>query len=277
MKFNKELFIQRITRDNLDKFGLELVAFEFQNHRKRFDTLANDKNSKSFVIIEYKNKFDPDVIKQCAGYYNLLSENKQDYIDKYNDVFGTELKEDDFDFDKTRVMIIGTDFTDEQILATKTPHYPFEIWKVKINEKLCISYENVVTGEIKYLQVREDDLKLTEDELLQDRSREVLELYDIIKNRVKTEFPKTTQRILIGAFSYRLNDKLICKFVFNRKSLNLYFYVDEIIDTQDWLEDISGRNLQGNTHYRFEITSKEDINYFIELFTQVYDKYYGDD
>ena len=34
--------------------------------------------------------------------------------------------------------------------------------KVNVNENFCISYENVVTNEIKYLQVDKDDLELTE-------------------------------------------------------------------------------------------------------------------
>ena len=267
--FNSELILQRITQNNLDLFDLEFVATEFQYNDFRFDTLAFDKNDNSFAIIEYKNKLDFEVLNQGETYYNLLLDNKQVYIDKYNDVFKTEKA--DFDFDKTKVLIIGTEFNKEQLLAAESPHYPFEIWKVNVNETFCISYENVVTKEIIYLQVTKDDLELTEKELLQDRSEKVIELYDIIKNRVNDEFPNATNRILIGAFAYYLNDKLKCKFVFNKNFLKLYFYTNEITDNQGKLEDISGKGLEGNTFYRFKITSKEDVDYFIELFKQIYD------
>ena len=267
--FNSELIIQRNTQANLNLFDLEFVATEFQYNDFRFDTLAFDKDNSSFVIIEYKNKLDFEVLNQCETYYNLLLDNRQVYIDKYNDVFKTDLKEDDFDFDKTKVLIIGPKFNKTQLLAAESPHFPFEIWKVNVNESFCISYENVVTRKMKYLQVTEEDLELTEDELLEDRSEKVIGLYDVIKNRVRDEFPNATSRILIDAFAYYLNDKLICKFVFNKNFLKLYFYTNEISDTQGKLEDISGKGLEGNTYYRFKVTSKEDADYFIELFKQI--------
>lgn len=272
MNFKSELILQRITKENLNIFDLKFVASEFQYSKQRFDTLAFDIKTNSFVIIEYKNKLDSEVINQSESYYNLLLENKNVYIDKYNEVFKTDIVKDDFDFDKTRVLIIGPQFNEEQLLAAKSPHYPFEIWKVNLNKNFCISYENVVTDEIKYLQVTKKDLELTEDELLQNRSDKILKLYDILKNRVLNEFPDVTQRILIDAFSYRLNGKLICKFVFNRDSLKVYFYTKEINDSQSKLEDISGKNIGGNTYYMFELKSEDDIDYFIELFKQIYVK-----
>ena len=276
MKFKSELILQRITRENLHIFDLELIAFEFQYNKQRFDTLAFDIKTNSFVIIEYKNEQDSKVLNQCESYYNLLLENKNVYIDKYNEVFNTDFVKDDFDFDKTKVLIIGPEFNEEQLLAAKSPRYPFEIWKVNLNEKFCISYENVVTDEIKYLQVTKKDLELTEEELLQNRSDKILKLYDILKNRVMNEFRDVTQRILINAFSYRLNGKLICKFVFNRDSLKVYFYTKDINNSQSKLEDISGKNIEGNTYYRFELKSEDDIDYFIELFKQIYVKKSGE-
>ena len=52
-------------QDNLDLFNLEFVATEFQYNDFRFDTLAFDENCNSFVIIEYKNKLDFEVLNQC--------------------------------------------------------------------------------------------------------------------------------------------------------------------------------------------------------------------
>ena len=58
------------------------------------------------------------------------------------------------------------------------------------------------------------------------------------------EFPDVTKRILIDAFSYRLNNKLICKFIFYSNSLMVYFYTKEIKDTQEKLEDIAGKIIE---------------------------------
>ena len=268
--FKSELILQRNTENNLDLFNLKFVASEIQFNDLRFDTLAFDEKNNSFAIIEYKNKLDFKVLNQGEKYYNLLLDNRQIYIDRYNDVFKSDLKEDDFDFEKTKVVIIGPKFSENQLSAAKSPHYPFEIWKVSADENFMISYENTATHEIKQLQVSKNDLELTEEELLADRSEKVMELYDMIKNRVSDEFADVSKRILIDAFSYSLNGKLICKFKFNKNFLKLYFYTDEITDTAEKLEDISGKNLEGNTYYRFEIHSQEDVDYFIELFRQIY-------
>lgn len=63
--FSSELILQRNMQDNLDLFNLEFVATEFQYNDFRFDTLAFDENCNSFVIIEYKNKLDFEVLNQC--------------------------------------------------------------------------------------------------------------------------------------------------------------------------------------------------------------------
>ncbi len=242
MKFRSELILQRNTRDNLDLFDLEHITSEFQHDNLRFDTLAFDNDNKSFVIIEYKNKLDFKVLNQGETYYNLLLDNKDIYIDKYNAVFKTNLNETYFDFDKTKVMIIGPKFSPKQIEAAKSPHYPFEIWKVNLDKNCCITYENISTNEIKELQVTENDLILTEDELLKNRSEKMTELYYFIKNRILHGFPNVNERILIDAFSFRENDNLICKFKFLKNSFKVFFYTSEIKDTQDRLEDISNKN-----------------------------------
>lgn len=272
MKFKSELILQRNTRNNLELFDLELVAFEFQYDGKRFDTLAFDNKDNSFVIIEYKIKYDSDVLKQCKSYYNLLLDNKEIYIDKYNEVFKTDLCEDDFNFDNTRVFIIGPDFSDEQIDASKSPHYPFEIWKVTLNENNCISYENVVTNEVKKLEASEDDLKFTEKDLLQNRSQEMIDFYNALKNTVLNEFSDVCQRISIDAFSFKINNKIVCRMRFLDNSLNAFFFIKELDDKDNKLEDISNKKSEGNAHYKLNLKPEEDLDYFLDLFRQTYDQ-----
>jgi RecB family endonuclease NucS len=53
--FKLEKDIQNIFENNLQQvMGLELVKSEFTIKNKRIDTLAYDKQSKAFIIIEYK-------------------------------------------------------------------------------------------------------------------------------------------------------------------------------------------------------------------------------
>ncbi len=188
MKFQSELILERITSKNLKLFDLKLITNQFQYQNLRFDTLAFDDKNNTFAIIEYKNEYNKNVINQSERYWNLVKDNPQIYVDKYNEVFKTNLNEKDFNIKKTRVIIIGPKFDDKQIKAANSPHFPFEIWKVSLSKDNIITYENVIADEMKTLKVNEDELKLTEDELLHNRSDKMIEIYHAVTKRVAEEF-----------------------------------------------------------------------------------------
>lgn len=83
--FNLEKEIQELTEKNLKTiFGLEFVRSEFSLNNFRVDTLAFDKESSSFVIIEYKRDKNFSVIDQGYAYLSLMLNNKADFILEYN-------------------------------------------------------------------------------------------------------------------------------------------------------------------------------------------------
>ncbi|MFZ0328463.1 MAG: hypothetical protein WBP64_05315 [Nitrososphaeraceae archaeon] len=55
-----------------------IVRSEFELHGFRIDTLAFDKESKAFVIIEYKKDRNLSVVDQGIAYLNLMLNNKAD-------------------------------------------------------------------------------------------------------------------------------------------------------------------------------------------------------
>ena len=73
IKFKREYFLHMFTQKHLKElFNLEFIASEIQHKKLRFDTLAFDEKTNSFAIIEYKNRFDRNVINQAHNYYNLI-------------------------------------------------------------------------------------------------------------------------------------------------------------------------------------------------------------
>jgi hypothetical protein len=64
----------------LELFDLEYVKSEFELHGLRIDTLAFDKESKGFVIIEYKRDRNFSVVDQGMAYLNLMLNNRADFI-----------------------------------------------------------------------------------------------------------------------------------------------------------------------------------------------------
>ena len=77
IKFDSEYILHKLTEKYIKEkelFGLKYVGSEIQYDKLRIDTLAFDEDKNTFVIIEYKNKKDKNVIKQVQGYYNLIKE-----------------------------------------------------------------------------------------------------------------------------------------------------------------------------------------------------------
>jgi len=73
--FESEYVLHKLTQKNLKElFGLEFVASEIQLNDLRLDNLAFDPETNSFVIIEYKNELNLNVINQAQEYYDLIHE-----------------------------------------------------------------------------------------------------------------------------------------------------------------------------------------------------------
>ena len=81
--------MQELTEKNLETvFGLEFVATEYQVQKLFIDTLAFDRETKTFVIIEYKRDRSFSVVDQGFSYLSLMLNNKADFILAYNEAKG---------------------------------------------------------------------------------------------------------------------------------------------------------------------------------------------
>jgi RecB family endonuclease NucS len=65
--------------------GLQLVKSEFAIKSKRIDSLAFDRQTNEFIIIEYKKDKNYSVVDQGLTYLNLMLQNKAELILTYNE------------------------------------------------------------------------------------------------------------------------------------------------------------------------------------------------
>ena len=111
IRFSLERDIQKITENNLATiFGFEFVCSEYQLQNLRIDTLAFDKENKSFVVIEYKRDRNQSVIDQGFSYLALMLNNKADFILQYNECMKDNLKREDVDWEQSKVLFISNNF-----------------------------------------------------------------------------------------------------------------------------------------------------------------------
>ena len=88
--FPLEKDIQSLVEKNLENlFGLEFVSTEFKIGDYRIDTLAFDRDSSAFVIIEYKKGHSYSVIDQGYSYLSAMLQSRAEFILEHNEKSGT--------------------------------------------------------------------------------------------------------------------------------------------------------------------------------------------
>lgn len=142
--FNLEIEIQSLTEKNLKQiFDLELIKSEFALNGLRIDTLAFDKESNSFVIIEYKRDKNFSVIDQGYAYLSLMLNNKADFILEYNENTDTSLKRDDVDRSQSRVIFVSPSFSKYQQQAINFKDLPIELWEINKYQNNLLQYNKL--------------------------------------------------------------------------------------------------------------------------------------
>jgi hypothetical protein len=130
--FRLEKEIQEMTESNLKAIlGLDFVKSEFALNNFRIDTLAFDKESNAFVIIEYKRDKNFSVIDQGYAYLSLMLNNKADFILEFNENLDKTLKRNDVDWSQSRVLFISPAFTNYQREAINFKDLQLNFGKLK--------------------------------------------------------------------------------------------------------------------------------------------------
>ena len=195
--FKTEKEIQTLTEDNLETvFGLQFVRNEFAINNFRIDTLAFDRETKSFVIIEYKKNKSYSVIDQGFTYLSLLLNNKADFILEYNENVTELLKKKDVDWSQSRVIFVAPNFTSYQRESINFNDLAFELWEIKRFKNNSVLYEKLkpskTSESIKTISKKDSTISTVTDEvkvytlekLLEVASPDVKEAFFTIKDEI---------------------------------------------------------------------------------------------
>lgn len=287
VNFNLERDLQRLTEKNLEKlFNLKFVASEFQIDDLRIDSLAYNEETKSFVIIEYKNVRNLSLIDQGYSYLSLILNNKAEFTLKYNQAFSTNYDKSYFDFSQTIVMFISPNYTKYQLRAIEFKDLPFELWKVVKYDNDTISYEHIDRSEnkasIKQLntnskalkRINKEIIKYSEEDLLKGRPDEIKEFYYTLKENVETDYDDISSRITKTYSTLRTNNQIIASVQPRKDDLKITFNLknSEIDDPQSKTKDVRNINNTGIGTYELILKVDDDLDYFFYLFKQAYNE-----
>lgn len=131
--FKNEKEIQTLVERNLSELFTDLIFLktEYQIEDLRIDTVAFDKERKSFAILEYKNKTDEDVFAQGITYHELLMDKKGEFVLLYNKINKDDFDLNDIEWDETRIIFIAPKFTKYQLRASGYRGLPTELYEIK--------------------------------------------------------------------------------------------------------------------------------------------------
>ena len=280
--FKLEKDIQNIFEVNLDSImGLQIVKSEFTIKNKRIDTLAYDKQSKAFIIIEYKRSKNISVVDQGFTYLSLMLENKADFIVEYNETLKSSLKRTDVDWSQTRVAFVSTGFTENQKAATNFKDIAIELWEVKRYENNLISINQIkksksaesikpITSSNSELEAVTREIKVyTEEDHTANKSNDVIELYETYRDSI-LNFKEDIEIIPRKKRIAFKGSGIICDILIQKSGIKLWVNLKkgELDDPKNLMRDVSKVGHWGNGDYELVIKNTDDLEYIMSLIKQ---------
>lgn len=280
--FKLERDMQKIFEANLNCImDLELVKSEFTIKNKRIDTLAFDKQSNAFIIIEYKRDKHISVVDQGFTYLSLMLENKADFIIEYNESLKQNLKRGEVDWSQTRVAFVSTGFTDNQIQATNFKDIAIELWEIKQydNDTTIISpiKKSNAAESIKPLTQNKQDLKkvteeikvYTEQDHIERVPVDIQELYEKFKAGILNLSDSIELHPKKDYIAFK-KGKNITDITLLKKSLKIWINLKKgnLDDPKNITEDVSEKGHWGNGHYQIQVDNDKNLEYIMSLIKQ---------
>jgi len=280
-KYEKE--IQNIVEKNLNTLlHLDFIRTEFALNNFRIDTLAFERENKSFVIIEYKRDKNFSVIDQGYAYLSLMLNNKADFILEFNESQQTSLKRNDVDWTQSKVIFVSPFFTNYQREAINFKDLPIELFEIKRFENETISFEQIQKSSAKesiktisrndeIVETVSKEVKVfTEQDHLQKVDFETRELYDQVKERLISLDDNVTTQPKKQTIGFKIDNNIFCDLVLQGKGLKIYLNLKsgDLQDQKKIARDVSNVGHWGNGSYEIKLADLEDIDYIFSLIKQ---------
>lgn len=284
INFKLEKDIQKITEQNIGTiFGLDFVKSEFQLNNLRMDTLAFDKETKSFVILEYKKSSNFSVIDQGYAYLALLLNNKADFILEYNESKDDSLGKNDVDWSQSRVLFVSPQFTKYQRQAIEFKDLPIELWEVTKYKNETVLFNQLqapkssesitkVSSKSDIVQKVSDEVKVyTEDDHLKTTSDDFKELYDELKERIYNLGDTVEIKPYKIYIAFKSNSNFAdVHFQKNQIKIWLNLRKGTLDDPKEITRDVSNVGHYGNGDYEISVKPGDDLDYLMTLISQSY-------
>jgi predicted transport protein len=286
--FDYEKMIQTLVEKNIETIfpELEFVYTEFPLDGLRVDSVCFNKESKAFVIIEYKNIKHGGTIDQGMAYLDLLEDKREAFLLLYNSEKEKSLKMDDIEWEESKVIIISPEFTPHQLRSANRTKDPIEFYQI------CRFEDEIIT--IEKIQKSKDDSnkpkskskqsvrlgEYSEEDYLAGRHKtqipteQTKKLFFKLKNRILDTFSEieSKQKKKYHGFYSKKDGSAICTVEVAKNKLKLSYSTTKkgIISVDYFVKEYAGKGHWGIGDYMSEIKNEADIERAIPLIEKVY-------
>lgn len=279
-EFQLEKELQLFVESNLEELlNLEVVKSEFSIETYRVDTLAFDKENRSFVIIEYKRGSSYSVIDQGYSYLATVLNNKAELILEYNERKGESLKRGEIDWSQTKVIFISQNFTKYQKDSLNFKDLPIELYEVKkyegdivlftsINKKENSESINIISKKDVVIEKVSKEIKTyTLEDHFKNSDENIIEIFNIYKEKIEEMLPEievVPKKIYIA---FKINGKNLVDFKLQKNSIKIWINAKEgkLEDIKRITRNVANENHNGNGDYELTIKNLEGLEYILSL------------
>ena len=285
--FPTEKEMQKFCEKNMETLlGLRFVASEFSVAQFRFDSVAYNAASNSFVIIEYKNDRNFSVVDQGYSYISTLLNHKADFVLKYNQVFGVSKGLEDFDWSQVRVFFVAPQYTKYQLNSINFSDLPMELWKIKRYEQGIIQFESIkptiagasISGYVSAANTAALDpahaadvpaevIVYTEDDRLKDGSDASRALYFELRDYIMSLNEDISIKPTKLYVAFQLNNHHLADIKLQRNSIVLWLNAQYGIldDPRHLITDVTHIGHHGNGNCQIKISDAVHMGYIKDL------------
>jgi len=276
---NLEKDIQKIIESNLEVFfGLEFVTSEFKIAQFRCDTFAFDRESKSFVIIEYKKQNNSGLFDQGLGYLELMDSRQADFLTEYNEKAFIPLLKKDIDWQQSKIIFISPSFNQSQIQAANFD-VNIELWQIRLYDNMLelkkFSNSNKTPIPVKGSQAKiiEKFKSYTEQYHYESRGRgneKIKILYQKYRDKIAElgEFQIVPRKYYI-AFKTNIN---FVSFNFRKSKLHIFCYFhNKPNDPKKLIKNVEEVEHWGSGNYQITVVDDTNFDYIFDFIKQSYE------
>ena len=286
-EFKLEKDIQTFVENHIpDILGeeYEFVCTEFPVGDFRIDSLAFNKETKSFIIIEDKKVENKSLVDQGLTYLKLLRDRKADFILKYNEVKNTNYNVSDIDISQSKVIFFSPYYNKYQIYSSDYQNIPFDLYKVtkyeddiidieKIERTSKEKFNNEIFKELNTNTSSNEEIKVytEEDHKNYYKIEKINDIYDKLKEEILDlgDIDIDVKKVYI-AFKGRRN---IADVEFYKNHITVFINVKKgnLEDPLNILSDISNIGHHGNGDYCLDLYKIDDIDKIIPFIKKSYE------